>query len=101
MKEVKAIIKPFRLDAALHALHSIEGIGGVTVSEAAGINVEYGSLAQVPMSKLELIVSDALVEAVVTAIERNASTGNPGDGRISVLPVEQFIRIRTGERSIV
>lgn len=100
MKEIKAVIKPFRLDAVLHALHAIEGLGSVTVSPAIGISVEHGSYAQVSMTKLEIMISDALLKPVLSAIEKQAHTGNPGDGRIYVIAVEQAIRIQTGESDV-
>ena len=98
MKEIKAIIQPFRLFGVMNALHGIEGLTGVTVSEAHGISVERGSHDRVEKTKLEIVVADALAGAVVEAIQSHAHTGNPGDGRIFVIPVEESIRIRTGEK---
>ena len=100
MKEVKAIIQPFRLFGVMNALHQIQGLTGVTVSEAHGISVERGSHDQVVKTKLEIIVPDTLAGAVVEAIQTHAHTGNPGDGRIFVIPVEESIRIRTGTKDV-
>jgi len=86
-----------QLDAVLDALHEIEGLPGVTVSEARGVSVRPRHYEQVVKSKLEIMVPDALVEAVVQTIQTHAHTGKPGDGRIFVLPIEQTVRIRTGE----
>ena len=100
MKEIKAIIQPFRLFAVMSALHGIKGLTGVTVSDARGISVKRGSHDQVEKIKLEIIVADALVAAVVEAIQTHAHTGNSGDGRIFVIPVEESIRIRTGTKGV-
>jgi nitrogen regulatory protein P-II 1 len=100
MKEIKAIIRPFLLDRVLDALHEIDGLPGVIVSEAHAVSVERGHYEQVVKSKLELMVPDALAEVVLQVILKHAHTGNPGDGRIFVIPVEETIRIRTGEREL-
>jgi nitrogen regulatory protein PII len=100
MKEIKAIIQPFRLEAVLNALHQIPGLPAMTVSPVHGIAVERGSYEQVAKTKLELMVADDQVEPVVCAIQHAAHTGNPGDGRIFVIPIEQTVKIRTGERDI-
>jgi len=100
MKEIKAIIRPFMLDPVLDALHGIAGLPGVTVSEARAVSVERGHYEQVVKAKLEVMVPDALVEPVLQAIRKNAHTGNPGDGRIFVIPIEETVRIRTGERGM-
>ena len=98
MKEVKAIIQPFMLHRVLNALHDIQGLPGATISESHAISVEDGQYAQIVKSKLEVMVPDALVEVVIQAIQRAAHTGKPGDGRIFVIPIEQTLKIRTGER---
>lgn len=100
MKEIKAIIQPFLLDRVLDALHDIEGLPGVTVSEARAVSMKRGHYEQVVKTKLEIMVADALVESVVQAIQEHAHTGNPGDGGIFVIPIEETVNIRTGERSI-
>lgn len=98
MKEIKAIIQPFRLEQVLAALHEIEGLPGVIISEARAASVTRGHYEQVVKSKLEIMAPDELVNAIVTAIQANAYTGNPGDGGIFVIPVETGVRIRTGEQ---
>lgn len=97
MKEIKAIIQPFLLDRVLDALHDIEDLPGVTVSEARAVNMKRGHYEQVVKTKLEIMVADCLVAPVVQAIQKNAYTGNVGDGGIFVIPVEQIINIRNGE----
>jgi nitrogen regulatory protein P-II 1 len=99
VKEIKAIIQPFMLAAVLDALHEIEGLPGAIVSEAHAVGVERGHYNQIVKTKLEIMAPDALVEAAVSAIERAAHTGNPGDGRIVIIPIEESVSIRTGERS--
>ena len=106
MKLVKAIIKPFKLDDVREALSEI-GIQGITVSEVKGFGRQKGHTELyrgaeyrvdfLPKVKIETVVSDDKVENVVNAIRESANTGKIGDGKIFVLPVEQAIRIRTGE----
>jgi len=106
MKLIKAIIKPFKLDDVREALSEI-GIQGITVSEVKGFGRQKGHTELyrgaeyrvdfLPKAKLETVVSDDAVESVVNAIRESANTGKIGDGKIFVLPVEQAIRIRTGE----
>jgi len=100
MKEIKAIIQPFRLEAVIGDLHEIQGLPAVTISTAHGMSAERGVFEQVVKTKLEIMVSDELVEQVVQIIQKSAHTGNPGDGRIFVLPVEATVKIRAGERGI-
>ena len=90
MKKVEAIIKPFKLDEVKEALSSI-GVQGLTVSEVAGL---------MPKVKLGIIVADERVAQVVETIERAARTGRIGDGKIFVMPMEEVVRIRTGERGV-
>ena len=107
MKLVKAIIKPFKLDEVRDALNEA-GVQGITVSEVKGYGRQKGHtelyrgaeyvVDLLPKVKLELVVEDDRVAGVVDAIARTASTGRIGDGKIFVLPVEEAIRIRTGER---
>ena len=106
MKLVKAIIKPFKLDDVREALSEV-GIQGLTVSEVKGFGRQKGhtelyrgaeyQVDFLPKVKIETVVSDGEVEKVTDAIRDAASTGKIGDGKIFVLPVEQAIRIRTGE----
>jgi nitrogen regulatory protein P-II 1 len=107
MKKVEAIIKPFKLDEVKEALSSI-GVQGLTVSEVKGFGRQKGHTELyrgaeyvvdfLPKVKLEIIVSDELCSQVVETIERAARTGRIGDGKIFVMPMEEVVRIRTGER---
>lgn len=107
MKKIEAIIKPFRLDEVKEALQEL-GLQGITVIEARGFGRQKGHTELyrgaeyvvdfLPKIKLELVVEDALVERTVEAIMLAARTGRIGDGKIFILPVEDAIRIRTGER---
>ena len=106
MKLIKAIIKPFKLDDVRQALSEV-GVKGITVSEVKGFGRQKGhtelyrgaeyKVDFLPKVKIETAVSDDLVDKVVDAIRASASTGKIGDGKIFVVPVEQAIRIRTGE----
>lgn len=98
MKEIKAIIQPFMLERVIAALHQIKNLPAVTISSTHGLSVERGNYEQVAKTKLEIMVTDELVEPVVQAIQKAAHTGNPGDGRIFVIPIEQTVKIRTGEK---
>ena len=104
MKEIKAIIQPFMLTRVVTALHKIEGLPGITISDTKGFgkgkkeNAEEGFFEFIPKNKIEVVVPDELVEIVVTTIQENAHTGNPGDGKIFVLDVENVVKIRTNER---
>ncbi len=107
MKKIEAIIKPFKLDEVKDALTEI-GITGMTISEVKGFGRQKGHtelyrgaeyvIDFIPKIKLELIVSDDAVEKVVEVIVNSAKTGRIGDGKIFILPVEDAVRIRTGER---
>ena len=107
MKKVEAIIKPFKLDEVKEALSSI-GVQGLTVSEVKGFGRQKGHTELyrgaeyvvdfLPKVKLEIIVGDELTVQVVETIERAARTGRIGDGKIFVTPMEEVVRIRTGER---
>jgi len=107
MKKVEAIIKPFKLDEVKDALGEV-GVKGMTVTEVKGFGrtggkreVYRGSayvVDFVPKVKIEVVVPDALVVSVIEAIESKAKTGRIGDGKIFVLPIEEAVRIRTGER---
>jgi len=107
MKKVDAIIKPFKLDEVKEALSAI-GIQGITVTEVKGFGRQKGHTELyrgaeyvvdfLPKVKLEIIVKDDMVPNVVSAIEKSAKTGRIGDGKIFVMPVEEVVRIRTGER---
>ena len=107
MKKVEAIIKPFKLDEVKEALHEV-GIKGITVTEAKGFGRQKGHtelyrgaeyrVEFLPKVKLEILIDDAKVAAVVDAIVEAARTGRIGDGKIFVSPVDDAVRIRTGER---
>src|SRR5579859_4041752 len=107
MKKIEAIIKPFKLDEVKEALHEI-GLQGITVTEAKGFGRQRGHTELykgaeyvvdfLPKVKIELVVNDDLVSKVVEAIERSAKSGKIGDGKIFILPVDEAVRIRTGER---
>lgn len=99
MKEIKAIIQSFKLDHVLDALHQIEGVPGVMSSEVRCTNASHGAFNPDVNAKIELIVPDELVEQVLSAIQTHAHTGQSGDGRIFVIPIEQSVKIKTGERS--
>ena len=107
MKKIEAIIKPFKLDEVKDALHEI-GLQGITVVEAKGFGRQKGHTELyrgaeyvvdfLPKVKLEIVVDDDMVERAVEAIVTAARTGRIGDGKIFILPVEDVIRVRTGER---
>lgn len=99
MKEVKAVFHPSKREAVIEALRAIEGLPGVVCSDCHAHSLTVGDWAEVPRAKLEIMVSDDLVKHVVATIQRAAHTGNPGDGRIHVLPIEDSVLIRTGEHT--
>jgi len=106
MKLVMAIIKPFKLDEVREALTSL-GLQGLTVSEVKGFGRQKGqteiyrgaeySVSFLPKVKVEVAVTDDMVERVIEAIQKSANTGRIGDGKIFVFDVAQAVRIRTGE----
>ncbi len=109
MKKIEAIIKPFKLDEVKDALQAI-GVKGLTVTEVKGFGrqrghtevfrgVEY-QVDFVPKVKVEVVVDSEMAPAVVDAITQAAQTGKIGDGKIFILPLEDVVRIRTGERGI-
>jgi nitrogen regulatory protein P-II 1 len=107
MKKIEAIIKPFKLDEVKEALSQV-GIAGLTVSEVRGFGRQKGHTEVyrgaeyvvdfLPKVKLEIVVDDSKAAEVVDAISNVARTGQIGDGKIFVLPLEEAVRIRTGER---
>jgi len=107
MKKIEAIIKPFKLDDVKEALTGI-GVIGMTVSEVRGFGRQKGhtelyrggeyTVDFLPKIKIEVVIDDAMVERSVDAIRKAAGTGNIGDGKIFVHPVDTAVRIRTGER---
>jgi nitrogen regulatory protein PII len=106
MKMIVAIFKPFKLDEVRDALTSL-GIQGLTVSEVKGFGRQKGqteiyrgaeyAVSFLPKVKIEVVIDDILVERAVETIRKAAGTGKIGDGKVFVMPVEQAIRIRTGE----
>ncbi len=106
MKKVECVIKPFKLEDVKGALSDL-GIPGMTVGEVRGFGRQKGhtelyrgaeyQIDFIPKVKIEIVVSDEQVADVVAAIQKEACTGRIGDGKIFVVPVEQSIRIRTGE----
>ena len=107
MKKIEAIIKPFKLDEVKEALSRV-GVDGLTVSEVKGFGRQKGHTELyrgaeyvvdfLPKIKLEIVVTADVVDKVVEAIVGAANTGKIGDGKIFVLPLEEAVRIRTGER---
>ena len=108
MKQITAIIKPFKLEEVREALAEV-GVTGLTVTEVKGFGPPEGPHRAVPRRrvrvdflpkvKIEVVVKDADVERCIEAIVKAAKTGKIGDGKIFVTPVEQVVRIRTGERT--
>jgi nitrogen regulatory protein P-II 1 len=106
MKKIEAIIKPFKLDEVREALSEV-GIAGLTVTEVKGFGRQKGHTELyrgaeyvvdfLPKIKVEIVIGDELVDQAVEAIIKAARTGKIGDGKIFVMPVEQVVRIRTGE----
>jgi len=107
MKKIEAVIKPFKLDEVKDALEEV-GLKGLTVTEVKGFGRQKGHTELyrgaeyvvdfLPKVKIEVVLEDALVERAIEAIQRAAHTGRIGDGKIFLYPVEEVIRIRTGER---
>jgi nitrogen regulatory protein P-II 1 len=107
MKAVIAVVKPFKLDDVKASLGDV-GVAGMTISEARGFGRQRGhteiyrgaeyELDLIPKTRIEVVVEDDQVEAVVKAIVAGAQTDSIGDGKVWVVPVEEVTRIRTGER---
>ncbi|MDY0012861.1 MAG: P-II family nitrogen regulator [Rhodocyclaceae bacterium] len=106
MKKIEAVIKPFKLDEVREALSEV-GITGLTVSEVKGFGRQKGHTELyrgaeyvvdfLPKIKVEVVVGDSMVDQAIEAVIKAARTGKIGDGKIFVMPVEQVVRIRTGE----
>ena len=106
MKKIEAIIKPFKLDEVREALSEV-GVTGLTVTEVKGFGRQKGHTELyrgaeyvvdfLPKIRIELVVAESTVETAIEAIIKAARTGKIGDGKIFVTPVEQIVRIRTGE----
>ncbi len=107
MKKIEAIIKPFKLDEVKEALQEI-GLQGITVTEARGFGRQKGHTELyrgaeyvvdfLPKVKIEVVIEDNMVDKVVEAIINAARTGRIGDGKIFIMPIDEVIRIRTGEK---
>ncbi len=107
MKKIEAIIKPFKLDDVKEALNEL-GIKGMTVSEVKGYGRQKGHkeiyrgaeyvVDFIPKVKLEIVIDSPQVDEVVESIRQAANTGKIGDGKIFVLPIEEVVRVRTGEK---
>ena len=108
MKQIKAFIKPNRLDDVVRVLHRIDPLTGISVSEVRGFGRTRGKqegegeeeqlYGYIPHFRLEIICMDDLVEPICSAIESAAHTGLRGDGKIYVSPIDDAVRISTGER---
>lgn len=106
MKKIEAIIKPFKLDDVKDALSKMD-VKGMTISEVKGFGRQRGhkevyrgaeyQVDFVPKIKIELVIEASMTDQVVSTISEKASTGKIGDGKIFILPVEEAIRLRTGE----
>ncbi len=109
MKLITAILKPFKLDDVKNALQ-MHGVTGMTVSEASGYGRQGGhtevyrgaeyTVDLIPKVRLEVLVDDSEAEAVISVIVKAASTGSIGDGKVWSTPVDQVVRVRTGERGV-
>src|SRR5689334_17751957 len=109
MKKIEAIIKPFKLDEVKEAVAKA-GVQGLTVYEVKGFGRQKGHTSLyrgaeyvvdfLPKVKIEIVLDDAKAAQIVDAIEKAARTGSIGDGKIFVLPVDDAVRIRTGERGV-
>ncbi len=109
MKKIEAIIKPFKLDDVKEALNEL-GIQGMTISEVKGYGRQKGHkeiyrgaeyiVDFIPKIKIEIVIEAKMVDQVVDKIRSSASTGKIGDGKIFVTPVEQAVRVRTGEKGM-
>lgn len=107
MKKIEAIIKPFKLDEVKEALNA-QGIQGMTISEVKGFGRQKGHkeiyrgaeyvVDFIPKVRIDIVADDSLVDNIIQTILESAGTGNIGDGKIFVFPVEEAVRIRTGEK---
>lgn len=106
MREIKAIIRPERLRAVLHALHAMPDLPGVTISTVQSLGRRHPpedaeeTFDAVDMTKLEIVVSAAIAQDVFRAIEQAAHTGRVGDGKIFMVEFAQAVRIRSGDRDV-
>ncbi|MEA3546239.1 MAG: P-II family nitrogen regulator [Thermodesulfobacteriota bacterium] len=108
MKRIIAMIKPNMLDDVIFALHKIENFPGATMTEVRGLGQgfrryvqnksTYSPLGYPPQVRIEIICLEAQTEEIISTIEQSARTGKSGDGKIFISPVEEAVRIRTGQR---
>ncbi len=108
MKEIKAVIRPFKLLEVVEELQKIDGLPGVTVSEIKGFGkgraknakdkVIYEMVEFIPRIQLEVVVDDGMADEVVDVIQKCAHTGNTGDGKVFISTVDEVVKIRTNER---
>lgn len=109
MKEIKAIIRTFRLQAVLDELHSHPELPGVTISYVQGFgrsvgrdekpNADIVQFDTANLAKIECVVSDNMLDEIIDVIKNTAHTGQPGDGKITIYDVREMVKIRTGQRS--
>lgn len=107
MKLVIAFIKPFKVEEVKDALQAV-GVSGMSITDIKGFGRQGGhtetyrgaeyEIDFIPKTRIEVLVNDAMAAAVVNAIQQTARTDSIGDGKIAVLPVEELVRVRTGER---
>ena len=110
MKEIKAILQPFKVGAVVDALEVLPGVGGITAMDVRGFGHQrggsglehraFGSLNYTEKVMLLVVVPDDRVDDVLATIHRVAHTGNVGDGKVFVSPVDEVMRVRTGERGL-
>ena len=110
MKAIKAIVQPFKVSAVVDALEVLPGVGGITTMDVRGFGHQrggsglehraFGSLNYTPKVMLLVVVADDRVDDVLATIQRHAHTGNVGDGKVFVSPVDDALRVRTGERGL-
>ena len=107
MFEVKAIVRLDRQDDVIHALHCVPDLPGLIVSIVEGVGRQHmgdagraGAYGRVRMAKIEIVVAEAQLGAVLDALKGSARTGGPGDGKVFVLPVSEAVRLRNGETGL-
>lgn len=107
MKKIEAIVKPFKLEDVKEVLSAL-GVKGMTVSEVKGFGRQRGhkevyrgaeyQVGFIPKVKIEVVIADEMLSDAINTILKNAKTGTIGDGKIFILPMEEVVRIRTGEK---
>ncbi len=109
MKEIKAVIRTFKLQAVLDELHAHPELPGVTISYVQGFGRSVGrdekpsadivQFDTVNLAKIECVVNDEMLDEIIDVIRKTAHTGQPGDGKIAIYDVREMVKIRTGQRS--